>query len=181
MDQLDSGHGRVLLAMSLIAAGVTLLVVRTFDVGSFLWPFYIIVPGLAVLGVAATTKWGSKYLAVTGAVVTGTGLILFVQSMTDSYRSWAYAWTLLPLFAGAGLLFFARLTGHAEADVSGRNLITWSAIAFIGFAAVFELLIFPGRGAIGGYIAPAVLIAIGGVLLLGRSRSREGSDPTAGR
>jgi hypothetical protein len=169
MRQLQNGESRVYLAVALIGGGLVLLALRFFgDAVGLVWPFFVIVPGAAVLALAMAPGWQSTHLAAAGAVVAGTGVILFVQELTDYYQSWAYAWTLLPVFAGAALLLVGRTQGDEVAKNRGRQLLQWGTIAFLVFAALFEALIFHGLVE-GGLILPVLLIAAGALLLFRRT------------
>src|SRR4030042_4003625 len=81
----------------LIAVGVLWLLAQLVGirVGSYLWPLFIIVPGV-VLFVLAMTMEGraGEGLAITGGIVTMVGLLLFYQNATGHWTSWAYAWAL---------------------------------------------------------------------------------------
>ncbi len=87
-----SASNRGMLAAALLGLGLLLLGLRTFGwfAGS-LWPLFVIAPGAALWALATYGVWRSKYLAATGAVVAGTGIILATQNATDHYQSWAYA------------------------------------------------------------------------------------------
>jgi len=169
MRQLQSPESRIYVAAALIGAGLILLALRLFgDVVGLVWPFFVIIPGAALFALAATAGWQSRHLAATSAVVAGTGVILLVQEMTDYYQSWAYAWTLLPVFAGAALFFVGHKEGDRASKARGWRLIQWGAIGFAIFATVFETLIFRGLIA-GDLILPMVLIAAGALLLTRRT------------
>ena len=153
------------LAVLLIAAGALLLGIQVFGgtVG-FLWPFFIIVPGLMLLVEADRAGWHSSSVA-TGAVIAGVGVILLFQNMYDYYRSWAYAWTLLPLFAGAGFYYTGVRHDDAQARGRGQAMIMGSAVAFLVFAALFELMIFDGGNGWGRILVPVLLIGVGALML----------------
>ena len=73
------------------------------DMGRVGWPFFVIVPGLGLLGLglAGSGRLG-EVLAMAGGVVTMAGLVLLVQNATDRFDTWAYAWALV-VVAGAGI------------------------------------------------------------------------------
>ncbi len=177
---------RVALAAILIGAGVILLALRLIGgVGGFVWPFFVIAPGVVLLALAASTGWRERTVAAAGGVVTGVGVILFVQNLTDYYQSWAYAWTLLPLFAGAALYLVADAGDDESARKIRRQLVLWSAVSFVVLGAIFETLIFHDRLLEGGIILPLLLIVAGGALLLRRGGptrgvSRQDAQPPGG-
>lgn len=179
MHPLTENHNRLLAAI-LIGAGVVLLVLRQFDwrLSDSLWPLIVIVPGFALFALAAALGREARLLAVVGAIVGGTGLILLGQSLTDYYQSWAYLWTLLPVFAGFALVAMERRDGEAASAGAGRALILSGGIMFVVFTTLFEGLIFH-RGLIGnGIIVPALLIALGVALLLRNTSGRNGGAAT---
>ena len=67
-----------------------------FDLGRFGWPFFVIIPGLAVsgLGLAGGGLTGERITPL-GAAVTMFGLILLYQNTADHFESWAHAWALV--------------------------------------------------------------------------------------
>src|SRR5215216_3178995 len=83
------------LGVLLIVMGVLFLAGQAvgFDLGRFGWPFFVIIPGLAVsgAGLAAGGPIGERITPI-GAAVTTTGVILLYQNAADNFESWAYAW-----------------------------------------------------------------------------------------
>ena len=181
MNQLDTG--RIVLAVTLIAAGVIILVVRRFGgAAETLWPFFIIIPGVALAALATTGSWQSKTAAAAGTVIAGIGVILWVQEATDYYQSWAYAWALLPAFAGLGLAIVAYREGDESAKATARGLMQWGGAGFVVLAVAFETLIFHERVIFGGWLLPLLLIAAGAFLLFGapgRSKPEVNKGPKA--
>jgi peptidoglycan/LPS O-acetylase OafA/YrhL len=169
MRAFEQRRGRLILAVALIGGGALLLVLRLLDwrIADHFWPFFVIVPGAALFAVAALARGREmRFLAAAGAVVAGSGLILLLQSLTDYFQSWAYAWTLLPVFAGAALLLIGRRDADPEAVASARRLLQLGGVMFVVFAAVFEGLIFHDGLIAGGFIVPILLIALGLFVLL---------------
>jgi hypothetical protein len=84
-----------------------------FELGRFGWPFFVIIPGLALSGVglAAGGSTGERVTPL-GAAVTMVGVILLYQNTVDHFESWAYAWALIgaALFV-AGAFFFELVVG----------------------------------------------------------------------
>jgi hypothetical protein len=178
MKQLDTG--RVVLAVTLIAAGVIILVVRRFGgTAETLWPFFIIIPGVALAALATTGGWRSKTAATAGFVVAGIGVILWVQELTNYYQSWAYAWALLPAFAGLGLFISGYRDNDEATQARARGLMQWGAAGFVVLAIAFETLIFHERAIFGGWLLPVVLIVAGALLLFGMP-GRPGTEADKG-
>jgi hypothetical protein len=176
MGQAQPG-GRRAFGLIIIAAGVFFLLVQfgvfSFDVFGFLWPFFIIVPGLVFLYFARTGGEDLAPLAIPGAIITGTGAILLFQSVTDRWESWAYIWTLYPVFLGLGLIFMGRRTQSRKTYRSGVGFVRWGMIAFAVFAGFFELFVFGDFG-FARYLIPVALILAGGWMLLRGQRGGEG-------
>jgi hypothetical protein len=113
MNSAAQDRGRSITAFSLIGLGVLFLLSQIFGFSLFslLWPLFVIIPGAAFLYFAITGDKKMAGLAVPGTVITGTGLILLFQSITGYWQSWAYAWTLYPLFVGLALTFMGQRPG----------------------------------------------------------------------
>ncbi len=161
--------GRPVLALGLIALGILVFFGQLTGLGgmfSTLWPLLVVVPGLAFLYFAYTGDKHVAGLAVPGTVITGTGLILFYQNITGHWASWAYIWTLYPLFVGLALRFMAQRTGDEGTQKASSILMRIGAVGFIIGAIFFELMIFGHGGVFGNLALPIVLVALGGFLLM---------------
>jgi hypothetical protein len=176
MGQTRPGAGRSATAIVIIGVGVFFLLVQvgifSFSLMGVLWPFFVIGPGLIFLYFAATGGRDLASLAIPGSIVTGTGAILLFQSLTKRWESWAYIWTLYPVFLGLGLIYLGRRTQNRGTHTTGLGFVRWGMIAFLIFGAFFEIFIFSGFD-IGGYILPAILILLGARMLLRSSRRSE--------
>lgn len=162
--------GRPVMAIGLIALGVLVLFGQLTGFGGMLatlWPMFIVIPGLAFLYFAYTGDKNVAGLAVPGTVITGTGLILFYQNITGHWESWAYIWTLYPLFVGLALNFMAQRTGDDGTRKASNILLRIGAIGFIVGAVFFEMIIFGNGGIFGNLALPILLIAAGGFMLFG--------------
>lgn len=168
MDRFDTSRNRLALAVVLIAAGGAMLIMHAFgsSIGAMPWPFFIILPGVGILALAAKLHWHPVPTAM-GAVVAAIGLILLVQSSTGYFRSWAYAWTLLPLATGAALAHSGEWRGGLGLMRTGRAMMRWSVAAFIVAAALFEFVFFGGHSWV-RWAAPLALVGVGAVLLMRR-------------
>jgi len=160
----------------LVVVGILLLVGRILGIslGRFLWPFYIIVPGVLLFVFALTTGDSGEGLAIAGSIVTMVGLVLLYQNTTGHWQSWAYAWALVaPTSIGLGQMVYGSLKGREHVVKSGLGLARVGGIIFVVAALFFELVIgISGFGSIGW---PVLLIGAGVLLLLrnllsGRSR-----------
>jgi hypothetical protein len=159
--------GEAALGGLLLLLGIAVLLGQAFhlELGRVGWPFFVIVPGLGLLGLglAGAGRLG-EVLASVGGVVTMAGLVLGVQNATDRFDTWAYAWTLVVLVgAGIGRWLVGVVRGRGDLAASGGWLIGAGLVAFLGFAVFFEVVI----GAAGRYALAALLI-LAGLALLGR-------------
>ncbi len=171
-------NGRLVGAFVLIGLGVLFLLQQFVDfsfIGT-LWPFFIILPGLAFLGVAWQGGEKSAPLAYPGMIVTGTGLILLVQSITNRWESWAYAWALYPVFVGIATMFVGQRLHNNNTYADGRKAVNGGLIAFAIFAIFFEGFIFGGFSGVWEYALPVLLVGIGGYMLL-QGRGTIGDSP----
>ncbi len=163
----------------LIVLGVLGLFDQFFNIrlGRFIWPFFILVPGvlLIVLTLRTERDTGEPFVML-GSLVTLTGLLLFYQNLTGHWASWAYAWALVaPTGVGLGQWLYGTANGRPGMVKSGRDLISIGLLMFaVGFV-FFELLL----NISGLNFGPAgwgiLLILLGGFMLLRPllSRSRE--------
>jgi hypothetical protein len=166
--------GETALGGLLVLLGIVVLLDQAvgLELGAVGWPFFVIVPGLAVLGLglAAAGRPG-VVLASAGGVITMAGLVLLVQHTTDRFDTWAYAWPLVVLAgAGVGRWLVGVVRGRAELAASGGWLMAAGLVAFLALAVFFEVVIgfgdrTPGVG--GGYGLAALLI-LAGLGLVGR-------------
>jgi hypothetical protein len=166
--------GETALGALLLLLGVMVLLGQALelDVGQVGWPFFVIIPGLGLLGLglAAAGRLG-ELLATVGGVVTMAGLVLLVQNATDQFDTWAYAWTLVFLVgAGIGRWLLGAVRGRGELTASGGWLIGAGLLGFLGLAVFFEVVIgLSGhRNAAAGRYGLAALLILAGLALLGR-------------
>ncbi|MCC6803400.1 MAG: hypothetical protein IT319_10980 [Anaerolineae bacterium] len=158
-------------AILLIGLGVLFLIGQTFGINlwsvfNVSWPIFILIPGVIFLALAFLGDRRMSGFVFPGTIVTGTGLILWFQNATDNWQSWAYIWTLYPVFLGLALMFNGQRTGKEKEVRTGRGFVTFGVVAFLVGAAFFELLIFGGNSALVRWVLPLGLIGAGGYLLL---------------
>jgi len=166
--------GEAALGGLLVLLGLVVLLGQAVDleVGRVAWPVFVIVPGLALLGMglASAGRLG-EVLATVGGVVTMAGLVLRVQNATDRFETWAYAWTLvLVVGTGIGRWLVGMVRGRSDLAASGVWLIAAGLVGFLGLAVFFEVVVgIGGRpvGSVGRYGLAALLIGAG-LVLLGR-------------
>src|SRR5215207_10411376 len=130
------------LDVLLIVMGVLFFVGQAigFDLGPFGWPFFVIIPGLAVTGagLAAGGLTGERITPL-GAAVTMVGVILLYQNTADHFESWAYAWALVfPTSTGLGQMAYGSLNGRNEMVMTGGRSALIGAALFVVGAFFFE-------------------------------------------
>ena len=179
-----SDRGPLVAGVVLVVIGLAFLAGRfvTVELGVDTWPLWIVVPGVAMLiGSLFIPDRGGVGLAIPGGIVTMVGLVLWVQSATDLYATWAYAWALVaPGGVGVGMFLFGLFRGYRDIVANGLRTILVAVGLFLGFAFFFEAVI----GLSGNRIAdldtilPAALVVLGVVVLamafVPRGRSASG-------
>ena len=177
-DITQRSAGDLLVGGGLILLGILFLLDAFFDLdfGDFLWPLFIIGPGILIFlfSLRMDGKSGSG-TAVFGAIITMVGAILLFQNTFDAFETWAYAWALIaPTSIGLGQVFYGSIKGMPELVESGRDLTFKGVGLFAVFAFFFEVII-GLSGFLSGYrqyLLPFALIALG-VYLLFRRRQAE--------
>jgi hypothetical protein len=139
-----------------------------FHLGQYLWPFFIILPGLALLLLALFGRArAGEPLAMIGALITMVGLILFFQRVTDWWSSWSYAWALVaPTSLGLGQMAYGLVKGQPAIVRSGTKLATIGFILFLAFGFFFELIIGINGFGLGRWAWSVFLIGLGVLMLL---------------
>jgi hypothetical protein len=166
--------GETTLGGLLLLVGIVVLLGQALELelGEVGWPFFVILPGLGLLGLGLATPGRlGEVLATVGGVVTMVGLVLLVQNATDRFETWAYAWALVVLVgAGIGRWLLGVVRGRGDLAASGRWLIAVGLAGFVTLAVFFEVVIgFGGhRNAAAGRYVLAALLILAGLGLLGR-------------
>ena len=157
----------IAIGVLLIGIGVAFLVGRQvgIDWGGVGWPLFVIVPGLVlfVLALAVGGRGGSG-LAVPAGIVTMAGIVLAVQSATNLWETWAYAWALVaPGGVGIGLLLYGLVTRQPDIATGGGWALLVGLGLFLGFGFFFESVI----GLSGGRVAGIESLMAGGIVAIG--------------
>jgi hypothetical protein len=158
------------------------------DIGSVLWPLWIVVPGVAMLIASFfIPPKGGVGLAIPGAIVTMVGIILWVQATYDLYATWAYAWALVaPTGVGLGMLLYGVVHRDGELVGDGARTTLVGLGLFLGFALFFEGVVGLSGTPIANLdqVLPYAIIGLGILLVVlsffgGRDRRRRHEDRQA--
>jgi hypothetical protein len=172
MNDNTRGSASIGIGAVLVAFGALFLIEQLFDfqLGQWLWPLFIIIPGLlCFLGMVLGGKSAGP-LAIPGSIVTTIGLLLLYQNTFNHFESWAYAWALIPIAVGVGLMINGTWSDQPALIQNGRRLAGIGLVLFLVGFFFFELVLNIG-GMASGIVAPLLLIAAGIALLLRRTRS----------
>lgn len=172
-------HFAVLLGTVFVLVGIVLTLTQLLGlrVIEFGWPLLVIGPGLAITAAAYSTpaERGMGYLAVPGAVVLVTGIVLEVQAVTGDWQSWSYAWALVaPGGVGLGLVLAGARERSRRVRTVGAILLAVSAMLFIIAEWFFVRIVGVGGPGLGwgfGLVLPALVITLG-LILVARGLAR---------
>jgi hypothetical protein len=143
----------ILLGLWFLAMQVVPELQTMIDI-EFSWPLFVIGAGVVLLILGLLT--GEPGMAVPACIVGGIGVLLYYQNATGNWASWAYAWTLIPGFAGLGAILAGVLGDKPRQSIrDGVNLILISAVMFLIFGSFLG-----GLDLLGPYW-PVLLILLG--------------------
>jgi hypothetical protein len=168
-DKTRSGGASMGVGLVLVALGVLFLLEQLFgfQLGQWLWPLFIIIPSvLFFVGMLLGGKSAGP-LAIPGTIVTTVGLLLFYQNTFNHFESWAYAWALIPIAVGIGLMINGAWSGLPALVQNGRRVAGIGLVLFLVGFFFFELVLNIG-GMASGIVVPLLLIGAGVALLLRR-------------
>jgi hypothetical protein len=151
----------------LIGIGLLTLVSRMFtDIDwGLLWPFAIIGFGaLFFIAMFAVGKSGAAF-AIPGTIITGIGLVVLFQNITQHWTTMSYLWTLIIIFVGLGIYIMGWYGEDANQRRSGGKVMKIGIILFIVFGTIFESIF----SSLNNVIFPILLILLGIYLVLSRS------------
>lgn len=120
----------------------------------FSWPLLVIAFGVVLLIFGLLT--GAPGMAVPACIVGGIGALLYYQNASGDWESWAYAWALIPGFAGVGSILAGILGENPRRSIrDGINMLIFSAVLFVVFGSLIG-----GLDLLGDYW-PVLLILLG--------------------
>jgi hypothetical protein len=132
----------------LIGVGGVLLLASIFNVHliEFLWPGFIIVPGLLMMVPAyrstAVDQSSWSFLAIPGAIFLMIGGLTSVMNLFDHFEAWAYCWPLIPAAVAGGVLYMTRFDGNANLERRANRFIRYMVMLMVGLAFFFEIIVF---------------------------------------
>ena len=123
------------------------------------WPIIIILVGFGLLIFGLVVR--SPGMAVPACIVAGIGGLLYYQNATNDWGSWAYVWTLIPGFAGAGTI----LAGLLGMDTR-RSIQAGAWQIFVSLVLFFIFGSFLGHLNLFGQYWPLLLVLFGLIILV---------------
>lgn len=176
-DERLRSAGNAAVGVILVALGTLFLAAQFVDLRPwfgynfwhYFWPFFVIIPGLALFGGMLVGGRSAGGLAIPGTIITTVGLILLYQNVSNHWQSWAYAWALIPTAVGVGMMISGYWSEQPKQISIGRRMAGISFIVFLAGAVFFEFVLnFSGfaRGVAGAVAGPALLIVLGLYLML---------------
>jgi peptidoglycan/LPS O-acetylase OafA/YrhL len=159
--------GALIGGVILIGIGLLTLVSRMYtgiDWG-LLWPISIIGFGaLFFIAMFTVGKSGAAF-AIPGTIITGIGLVVLFQNITQHWTTMSYIWTLIIIFVGLGIYIMGWYGEDANQRQSGGKVMKIGIILFIVFGTIFESIF----SSLNNVVFPVLLILLGGYLVLSRS------------
>jgi hypothetical protein len=126
----------------------------------FSWPWIVVAVGVGLLLLGLLI--GVPEMAIPASIVSGIGGILYYQNNTGNWASWAYAWALIPVFVGIGMIISALLGGRGgRAYLEATETIGSGLVLFVIIGSLFGA--FTGGWTI--YL-PLVLVLVGALILI---------------
>lgn len=148
-----------------------------FNFWNTLWPLVIVGFGLMFfVGMFAGGRSAAP-LAIPGSIITGIGLMMMVQNITDRWESWSYGWTVILMSVGVGIFIMGVYGENAQQRQAGLRVLGIGTVLFILFGAFFEMIFNSSRYTQLAF--PILLILLGGYLIMSRTgllRRSSGED-----
>ncbi len=173
MDSRDIGRRIELLAgVGLVVFGGLFAIAELGgDRGwSLVWPLFVVVPGL--LFFAAMVSFGRQagFLAIPGAIIVVSGLLLLLTNTFGNWQAWSYLWALVtPGAVGLGLWVYGVWGRQPTLRRIGAWIAYLGVVLFAVFGAVFELLLGvsgPLGREVGRFVWPIAIIILGAWLVI---------------
>ncbi len=172
MNQRNTGS--LIAGAALIALGGLFLLNQFLHISiwRFLWPLFVLLPGVGMFAGVYSGGKQSAGLAVPASVVTAVGLILLFQSVTDHWESWAYAWALIfPTAVGLGMYIYGARGEDEDTLQRGKSMLRVGVILFVLLGVFFETIFAAGGSIFGRIFWPVAIIVLGVYMILRRGGS----------
>src|SRR5450756_2165397 len=159
--------GIVILALQYVRIDLNWLPQRWAELS---WPLHIIILGLAlfVVGLVLPDRAGEG-LSGFGLVAAAVGTLLWYQSVTGTWETWAYAWALVfPAAGGLAGIIHGTLHANWRHVRDGVGGFVFGMVMFLVLGFVFEnWLGFEGFGLnqIAAWVPGVILLAVGVTVL----------------
>jgi len=138
---------------------------------SYAWPFFIILTGAVFFISMRVGGERVSGLAIPASIISMVGLILLVQNTFGQWQTWSYAWALIVVAVGVGLMIHGSYGGRERARQVGVRLVRLGAILFLAFGIFFEVLFFLiGERHASAIFWSVALIAVGLYIIFVRGR-----------
>lgn len=167
-----TNRGTLLFGGAILIIGIVLLLGELFQIsfGRYLWPLFILIPGVVVFLSSLSMGKGGDAVAIVGGILSSVGVVLFLQNLTGFWASWAYAWSLIaPTSVGISQVVYGVVKKSDTHVKNGWEITKVGLIIFaVGFT-FFELIIGLngfGLGSFGLPVIPIGLIALGVIILI---------------
>jgi len=170
---INQDRSALFLGIGLLVFGALLLLGRllSIPIGSYVWPFVFIIPGVMLFATSLSSDSGSaEGLSIFSGILTALGLLFLAQTITGLWATWAYAWAFVaPISVGISQMIFGRHKNRESIYESGLRVTRvglWLLLAgFIFFELIIGISGF-GLSQLGLPVMPMVLIFAGIVILV---------------
>ena len=105
------------------------------------WPLLVVLLGLTFFVGMILAKRRGAWLAIPGAVITTTGIILFIHNTFDLWVTWTYAWALLISAVGIGMLIMNIYLHRKGLKTASGWVIGIGLVLFVLFGIFFEVIL----------------------------------------
>jgi hypothetical protein len=155
----------------LIGLGLLFLLGQFFNfvAWQYLWPFIVIgIGGLFFVGMLAGGK-STAGLAIPGSIISVVGLMLLYQTISGHWATWSYAWTVIIMAVGLGIMIMGFWSGDTHQRQAGMRVAWIGFVLFVIFGAFFEIVLSGFGGGLRQVVFPVALILIGLYLVIRRT------------
>ncbi|HMD89173.1 MAG TPA: hypothetical protein VKF38_08420 [Anaerolineaceae bacterium] len=154
------------LILSIISLAAFVLYGWLYAQGLWQWPYVIIGVGAIFMLMAVLLRIAP--LMIPGVIIAGTGLLLYWQNLTGNWQSWSYAWAVIPVLVGLGILLAGVLSPAMRTAARGGWITLLAGLA----ALLVFWSAFTGGWRILSMVWPLLLVVIGALILLNGLKRR---------